>query len=131
MNRHSRIDLFLALFLTFIALNAVGGGWYGMAGAKGIPLDWLEGSPFRNFFLPSLFLLVVVAGCSGLAAVSILRRWRSAGRIVAVTGIILILWILVQLLIIGYVSWMQPAVCIAGIVILGASVFIQRSAENT
>ena len=102
-----------------------------MAGAKGIPLDWLEGSPFRNFFLPSLFLLVVVAGCSGLAAVSILRRWRSAGRIVAVTGIILILWILVQLLIIGYVSWMQPAVCIAGIVILGASVFIQRSAENT
>ena len=32
--------------LTFGALNAFAGGYYGLAGAKGVPIEWLRGQPF-------------------------------------------------------------------------------------
>ena len=34
--------------LTFGALNALGGGYYGLTGAVGVPTEWLEGSPFAR-----------------------------------------------------------------------------------
>lgn len=37
-----------------VALNAVGGGIYGLAGAKNVPREWLAGSPFHSYTIPSL-----------------------------------------------------------------------------
>ena len=39
----------LGLLLLLVAINAFGGGYYGMAGAKDVPVEWLEGSPFHNY----------------------------------------------------------------------------------
>ena len=47
----------LGNLLLFLALNAFGGGYYGMAGAKDVPVEWLEGSPFNNFFFLPLYSL--------------------------------------------------------------------------
>ena len=57
--------------LAFGALNAFGGGYYGLAGAAGVPTEWLEGSPFRDYFVPSLILLVVVGGSFLVAAIAV------------------------------------------------------------
>src|SRR4051812_27480018 len=46
----------LGSLLLLVALNAFGGGYYGMAGAPNVPTEWLEGSPFTSYFLPSLIL---------------------------------------------------------------------------
>jgi hypothetical protein len=46
----------LGILLLVVTVNALGGGYYGMAGAKNIPLELLKGSPFRNYFIPGLFL---------------------------------------------------------------------------
>jgi hypothetical protein len=54
--------------LALVAVNAFGGGYYGLAGAEGIPREWLAGSPFHSYFVPSLFLLVVVGGSCSRAA---------------------------------------------------------------
>src|SRR5690606_40846071 len=59
--------LALAVLLGFIALNALGGAVYGLAGAEGVPLEWLEGSPFDSYVVPSLILLLAVGG-TALAA---------------------------------------------------------------
>jgi hypothetical protein len=37
-------------------VNAFGGGFYGLNGAKAIPRAWLDGSPFHSFFVPSLYV---------------------------------------------------------------------------
>ncbi|HYI19120.1 MAG TPA: hypothetical protein VD836_10450 [Solirubrobacteraceae bacterium] len=37
-----------------IAVNAVGGAWYALAGAPNVPKEWLEGSPFRDYRVPGL-----------------------------------------------------------------------------
>jgi len=56
----------LGVLLLFVAINAFGGGYYGMAGAKDVPTEWLKGSPFRNhkqkellFYQPMIRLSVV------------------------------------------------------------------------
>jgi hypothetical protein len=104
--------------LIFGALNAFGGGCYGLSGAPGVPLAWLEGTPFSNYFLPSLILLFVVGGSLLTAGAAVLARARFARLTAAAAGGILLIWITVQLALIGHVSWMQPATAIAGVVIV-------------
>ena len=55
----SWIRLVLGGLLAFGALNAFGGGVYGLSGAEGVPLELLEGSPFKTYFVPSLILMAI------------------------------------------------------------------------
>jgi hypothetical protein len=104
--------------LSFVALNALGGGYYGLAGAQGVPREWLAGSPFPDYFVPSLVLLAVVGGSCLIAASAVFARHRT-GRLTALTaGTIVLGWIGVQLTIIGWRSWLQPATTAAGLTVL-------------
>ena len=104
--------------LAFGALNALGGGYYGLTGAVGVPTQWLEGSPFEDYFVPSLILLVVVGGSFIGAAIAVFARLR-ADRFATFTAAVVVLgWLTVQIAIIGYVSWMQPATATAGVMVL-------------
>jgi hypothetical protein len=45
-----------------IALNgiagvaALGGTWYALAGASGVPTEWLRSTPLKDYRLPGMFL---------------------------------------------------------------------------
>lgn len=109
----------VGVLLAFLALNAVAGGAYGMLGAHAWPLSWLEGGPFHSFFVPSLILCVIVGGASALAAAATFKEhifWRPLAYLAAV---IALGFVVIEMLLIGYVSWMQPAV-IAYAVVIGA-----------
>lgn len=116
MRRHGS-RWFLGSLLGFVALNAFGGGYYGLAGAKGIPVEWLDGSPFSSYVVPSLILAVVVGGAFLTASIAVFARasWRRTAVFAAVA--IVTGWLAVQVAIIGYVSWMQPATAIAAVII--------------
>lgn len=117
--KHERfIRYTLSILLLFVTANAFAGGYYGMTDAEGVPLAWLEGSPFHNYFIPGLFLFVCVGGSSLFAAIVVLRRHRIARKAAFSCGIIILLWLAVQMAIIGYVSWMQPATTATAIIIL-------------
>jgi hypothetical protein len=104
--------------LAFGALNAFGGGYYGLSGAEGVPLEWLNGSPFTDYAIPSLILLVVVGGCFLVAATAVFAGTRIARFMAFTAGFVVLGWLAVQVEIIGYVSWMQPTTAIAGVLIL-------------
>ena len=108
----------LGILLLLLAINALGGGYYGMAGAKNVPAEWLKGSPFHNYFIPGLFLFVCVGGSALVAAIFVFRRHHMARKAAFICGIIVLLWLIVQVAIIGYVSWMQPTTAITAILIL-------------
>lgn len=112
-----RSRLLLGALLTLGAANAFGGGLYGLSGAPGVPREWLAGSPFDDYLVPSLILFLVVGGVLSVAAVLVFRRHRSASVAAYAAAAILLIWILVQLAVIGYVSWMQPAVLAGSLVI--------------
>ena len=108
----------LGALLAFGALNAFAGGYYGLSGAKGVPREWLAGSPFADYFVPSLILLVVVGGAFVVGAWAVFARWRNARSFALVASVIVLGWLAVQLAVIGYVSWMQPVTAAAAIAIL-------------
>ena len=108
----------LGVLLLLVAINAFAGGYYGMAGAENVPLEWLKGSPFHSYFLPSLFLFVCIGGSALFAAIAVFKRQQSARKAAFFCAIIVLLWLIIQVAIIGYISWMQPATAIAAIIIL-------------
>ena len=120
----------LAIISGFVGVSAFGGGIFGMLGAKGIPLELLEGSIFSNYFFPSLILFFVVGGFSLLSMIMILKGKKNARRIANLTGIIILIWIVFQLQIIGYESWLQPLIAIAGISIIILSGNLSNSKQG-
>ncbi len=111
------IRYLLGTVLALAALNAFAGGFYGMAGAEGVPLAWLEGTPFDDYFVPSLILFVVVGGSSLLGAVVAFANADAARTAALGAAAILMIWIATQVTMIGYVSWLQPVVAIVAVVI--------------
>lgn len=120
----------LATLLFIVALNAFGGGWYGMAGADQVPAEWLEGSPFNSYFIPVLVLFTVIGGSSLTAALLSYINHRLQIKAAYVAGTIMLLWIGAQVIIIGYVSWLQPAVAIAGAATIVLSYYLQRAPQK-
>jgi hypothetical protein len=112
------IRYLLGVILILVAINALGGGYYGMAGAMNIPVEWLDGSPFSDYFIPGLFLFIVIGGSTLISGIAVFRRLRIARKAAFFCGIVILLWIAVQISIIGYVSWMQPTTTVAAILIL-------------
>jgi hypothetical protein len=108
----------LGMLLLLVAVNAFGGGCYGMTGAKNVPRKWLEGSPFQSYFVPGLILFVVVGGSAFFAAIVVFKRKHIARKAAFICGMIILCWLAVQVAIIGYVSWMQPVTAIAAFIIL-------------
>lgn len=107
----------LGVLLAFGAINAFAGGYYGLSGAKGVPVEWLDGSPFANYFIPSLILLIVVGGSFMTAAVAVFARLRMARPAALAAAVIVTGWLGTQIAIIGYVSWMQPTTAVAAFAI--------------
>jgi hypothetical protein len=108
----------LGLLLAFGALNAFGGGIYGLRGAPGVPREWLAGSPFDSYAVPSLVLFGVVGLSLLVASAAVFSGHDAAPTLAAVAGVILLGWLVVQVAIIGPVSWLQPATALIGLVVL-------------
>jgi len=72
-----------------------------MAGAKDVPKEWLEGSPFEDYFVPGLVLFVVVGGSFLAAAVAVFIRLHVARAAAFAAGAIVLGWLAVEAAVIG------------------------------
>jgi hypothetical protein len=70
--------------------------------------DWLSGTPFPDYLVPGIVLLVVNGLGSLVGAVASFTRYRYAGEIATALGAFLIIWILAQVWWIGLTFWLQP-----------------------
>lgn len=114
----------LAIIILVVALNALGGGFYGMAGAKDVPLEWLKGSPFTSYFIPGLILFVVIGLGFLVTGVGLFMRQRWAVQVSFLCGMVLLIWIVVQLYFIGHVSMLQPLMMAVGFMIMILSLLL-------
>ena len=64
----------LGILPLFVDLNALSGGYYGTVRAKKIPVEWLEGSPFSNFVIPSIILFLFAGGPAFVASIFVFRK---------------------------------------------------------
>jgi hypothetical protein len=91
-NKRSRfIVYFLGALQVFIGLTAIAGGFGLVSDPSGtklnIPLDWLSNSPFTNYFVPGLVLLIVNGAGNFLAGIVTFLLNRYAGNIAVAFGI--------------------------------------------
>lgn len=115
-------DRMLAAIQLIIGVNGIAGGYYGMAGADGVPRDWLNGSPFTSYFIPGVILFTLVGIYSLFSSVAVWKGVKPAYHLSLISGMILLSWIAVQVIIIGFVSWLQPAMFILAIVVMALSI---------
>jgi len=94
-----------------VGVGAVFGGWGLLSDAEGLGAEseWLDGSPFPDYRIPGLVLLVVIGGGMLLTAVLALARSRFTGVAALVMGVILLIWGVVETATIGYQGAWQVA----------------------
>jgi uncharacterized membrane protein len=120
----------LGALQAFIGLGALGGGFMLVidpsGSALGVPLSFLEGSPFPDFLVPGIFLLVVNGVGSMIGAGFSFTRRPYAQETAIVLGAILVTWIVIQVILIRSFSWMHVFYFILGAVELGFGLYIRR-----
>lgn len=68
-----------------------------LGGGLGIPLEWIEGSVFESYFWPGVILGVVVGGAQVLPLVAQYGRYRLAWGLHAAAGLVMMIWIFVEI----------------------------------
>ena len=101
----ARIAIALEVFL---AIGALGGGAALLLGPRGeilpLPLLALAGSPFADYSVPGAILFIVIGLGPLAAAVMTWRRHRLAPLLACATGEALIIWLAVEIAIVGYTN---------------------------
>lgn len=101
------------------ALGAASGGANLMADGMGMDPALLAGTPLTSWHLPGLALIAVVCVPMAVAAAA---EWRQAPRAAhrsLLAGVLLMAWIAVQVAVIGFQTWLQPAFFLVGLVVAG------------
>jgi hypothetical protein len=116
MNEKGKKGKWLAFALgalqVFIGIGGVTGG-FGLvtepSGANlGFHVDLLSKSPFTDYLIPGIVLLVVIGVGSLAGGVLSFFRYRYAGLCAGALGAFLMIWIAVQVWWIGLTIWLQP-----------------------
>jgi hypothetical protein len=107
------------LICGYVSAGAIYGGsrlvWD--AAELGARQSWLRGSPFSDYAIPGVFLLVVVGGGMLLTALAAVLRLPAAVRLAPVMGVILLVWGIVETAVIGYRGGAQLALLATFVVI--------------
>lgn len=62
-----------------------------------IPTEWIEGSVFTSYVWPGIILGVVVGGSQALALAAQYGRYRLAAGLHAAAGLVMMIWIFVEI----------------------------------
>ena len=122
----SNRPLFANLTIILLVLLAIGGLYGGIAligdpsGIKlGLGEAFTENPPvFNDFLIPGILLVILFGLLPLFAAISLIRfkpgkpkrvgKMHRSWQLALLTGILLIIWIIVQVILIGFQSFLQP-----------------------
>ncbi len=92
----------------FLGVGALGGGAALMLGPRGelipLPVSLLAGSPFADYLVPGAILFVILGLGPLVAAALAWRRHPLAPALALVVGLALLVWLVVEICIVGYAS---------------------------
>jgi hypothetical protein len=106
-----------------VGVGAAFGGWGLLSDADGLGAkqQWLDGSPFPDYTVPGLVLLVVIGGGMLAAAASTAMRARFEHGAAGLMATLLLAWGATESVTIGWRGW-QQAVLVGAFVIAPALV---------
>jgi hypothetical protein len=111
--------IILGALQAFTALGAIpaGLGYLLDTSGKGmgVTTEMLSESPLNSFLLPGLFLLLVNGFANALGAYLSFIRNKITGHVGLILGILLTLWIIIQVAWISMSSFLQPLFLVIGL----------------
>ena len=135
--QHKGIRITLTVIEAFIALGAIGGSIAILTGAfdQWLPLAWLQDTPFKDYTIPGLVLLIVVGGGILLAAATqfIQREWSVL--LSAAMGLVMLGWIAVEVAVVDrYPQAIVPSTVVQqllfpvlGLVMIGLATYLWKT----
>ena len=125
----------LGVLQVLIGLGAVGGGIGLVSDPSGANLgfhpEWLAGSPFSDYLIPGLVLLVVNGLGNVVGGVLSFTGRRFAGAAAVLLGLFMVAWIAVQVYWIGLSSWLQPLYLALGLAELALGLRLRRDIASS
>ena len=120
LKKSKRLANVLGILQLFIGLGAVGGG-LGLvlepSGANlGMPLEMLNHSPFSDFLIPGIVLLIVNGLGSIAGSVLSFKLFQYVAEIALALGTFLVVWILIQVYWIYTFHWLHALYLSLGII---------------
>jgi len=91
----------LVILDAFLALTAIAGGIGLLTDLNAPPVTDLAGSPFSDYTIPGLALLVIVGGAAVAATLMMLRHHHNATLASGASGVVIVFFEIVEVLVIG------------------------------
>jgi hypothetical protein len=103
--KYKGLRIILGVITGFIALTAIGGGIALLSGVEAarFPLEWLQGSLFKDYTIPGLLLAIVVGGSSLIACITVFRNLKTGIALAIVAGVAMMGFIVGEVLILNQV----------------------------
>jgi MinD-like ATPase involved in chromosome partitioning or flagellar assembly len=95
------LRVLLILLDGFLAITAIAGGLGLLTGVNAPPVSDLAGSPFSDYTIPGLALLVLVGGTATVATYLTVRRHPYAALVSALAAAMIIAFEIVEVIVIG------------------------------
>ncbi len=112
----------LMILMLFQGLSGIAGGIGILLDPTGkfmqIPLEWLQGSPFSTYVIPGIVLFAVLGLFPLAVFFGLLKQRRLAWYAALLIGIALMIWLAVEIMVIGYQP-QPPLQVIYGLVGIG------------
>ena len=112
------IQYTLGVLQVFVGITAVFGGFGLVSDPSGtkmnVPLELLRNSPFTNYLIPGLVLLIVIGVGNVFAGMVTFLRHRRGGDLAVFFGAFLTLYIVTEVWLIGLVNFSQPLYFVLG-----------------
>ncbi len=132
--RNKFVPYTLGVLQIFIGITAALGGFGLVSDPSGIkmdlPLDLLKKSPFTDYFIPGLVLLIVNGVGNALAGIVTFLRNPYAGNLAFFFGAFLSLYMAIEVWFIGLQNFSQPLYFILGVVELILGLKLSRSVKT-
>ncbi len=126
--KHKVIRIALFVIEAFIGLSAIQGGIALLRGAfdQWVPVAWLAGTPFSDYTIPGLVLVIVVGGSALLAAATVFIHREWAVLVSVLAGLLMVGYLVVEVVSLdSKVGNVLPSVLVPQLLyfVLGLAVF--------
>jgi len=117
-SRLSKSTLLLGLLQLFIAIGGIAGGIGLVLEPSGTDMgmnaEVFARTPFQDYLVPGLTLLFIIGVGNLIGSAASFLRYRYSGELTVFLGGFLALWIILQVIWLGLVSWLQPVYFLLG-----------------
>lgn len=124
------IRIFSISLLALLGISGLAGGWELISDPSGKSLGWrttmLRYSLFKNYLVPGIVLFSLIGGLSIIIAVIVIRKPKIYPLLLTGQGILLVLWIIIQVIFIGQVMLLHLFCTITGFMMIASGYFLMK-----